>query len=252
MKIYDQLLNTISTKGAAYLVLLDPEKISQEKLGVFVKFCERNGVDGFLFGGSLLLDENFESALEVVKSSTKLPVIIFPGDINQVSPKADAILFLSVISGRNPEHLIGKHVMAAPIIKRKGIEPISTGYMLIESEVTTTAQYMSGSLPIPRTKPEIAAATALAGEYLGLKLLYLEAGSGAQEPVPNEMVKAVSDFCTIPLIVGGGIRNPQTAKEKVLNGANIVVTGNYFEDERNWGLIKEFANAIHVNIPVEV
>jgi phosphoglycerol geranylgeranyltransferase len=252
MKIYEHLLNTISAKGAAYLILLDPEKISDEKLGVFVKFCERSGVDGFLFGGSLMVDGNFRSALEIVKSATKLPVIIFPGDTNQVSSLADAILFLSVISGRNAEHLIGKHVMASPIIKKTGIEPISTGYMLIESGVTTTAQYMSGSLPIPRTKPEIAAATALAGEYLGLKLLYLEAGSGADEPVPNEMIKAVSDFCTVPLIVGGGIRNPQTAREKVENGANIIVTGNFFENEQNWGLIKEFVNAVHINVPVEV
>jgi len=252
MKIYEQLLNTISVKGAAYLILLDPENISKDKLGVFVKFCEQSGVDGFLFGGSLMLNGDFESSLEVVKAATKLPVIIFPGDINQISPKADAILFLSVISGRNPEHLIGKHVMASSVIKKTGIEPISTGYMLIESEVTTTAQYMSGSLPIPRTKPEIAAATALAGEYLGFKFLYLEAGSGAKEPIPNEMVKAVSDYCTVPIIVGGGIKSSQTAREKVLNGANIIVTGNFFEDEQNWGLIKDFANAVHVNISVEV
>ena len=252
MKIYEHLLNIISTKGAAYLILLDPENLSNEKLGIFVKFCERSGVDGFLFGGSLMIDGSFDSALEIVKSSTKLPVIIFPGDTNQVSPMADAILFLSVISGRNAEHLIGKHVLASPVIKKTGIEPISTGYMLIESGVTTTAQYMSGSQPIPRNKPEIAAATALAGEYLGLKLLYLEAGSGADEPVPNEMIKAVSEFCTVPLIVGGGIRNPRTAREKVDNGANIIVTGNFFENEQNWGLVRDFANSIHVNIPVEV
>ncbi|MCU0407171.1 MAG: HisA/HisF-related TIM barrel protein, partial [Ignavibacteriaceae bacterium] len=143
----------------------------------------------------------------------------------------------------------------SPLIKRAKIEPISTGYVLIESGVTTTAVYMSGSLPVPRNKPEIAAATALAGEYLGMKFIYLEAGSGAQESqesVPDEMVKAVSEECSIPIIVGGGIRNPQTARRKVDNGASIIVTGNFFEDENNWDLIKDFASAIHKKLPVEV
>ena len=181
-----------------------------------------------------------------------LPSIIFPGSISQVSSFADAILFLSVVSGRNPEHLIGKHVLAAPSIKKSGIEPISTAYILVESGATTTAVYMSGSLPVPKNKPEIAAATALASEYLGMKLIYLEAGSGAENSVPNEMVKAVSSQCSIPVIVGGGIRNTQTAREKVENGASIIVTGNFFENENNWDLIKDFASAVHYKLPIEV
>jgi putative glycerol-1-phosphate prenyltransferase len=246
MKIYNQLLNTIKEKGAAYLVLLDPDKLSENKLSVFLKHCEKSGVDGFLVGGSLMVNGDFESFIEKVKVNTNLPSIIFPGSITQVSSFADAILFLSVVSGRNPEHLIGKHVLAAPSIKKSGIEPISTAYLLVESGSTTTAIYMSGSLPVPRNKPEIAAATALASEYLGMKLIYLEAGSGADNSVPNEMVKAVSSQCTVPVIVGGGIRNPKTAREKVENGASIIVTGNYFEDEDNWDLIKDFASAVHI------
>jgi putative glycerol-1-phosphate prenyltransferase len=203
-------------------------------------------VDGFLVGGSLMVNGDFDFFIEKVKVNTNLPSIIFPGSITQISPFADAILFLSVVSGRNPEHLIGKHVLAAPSIKKSGIEPISTAYILVESGSTTTAIYMSGSLPIPRNKPEIAAATALASEYLGMKLIYLEAGSGADNSVPNEMVKAVSDQCTIPVVVGGGIRTPQVAREKVENGASIIVTGNYFEDENNWDLIKDFASAVHI------
>jgi len=121
---------------------------------------------------------------------------------------------------------------------------------LVESGTATTAQYMSGSSPIPRTKPEIAAATALASEYIGMKLIYLEAGSGAQQTVPNEMVKAVSLVCSVPIIVGGGIKSPTVAREKVDNGAKIIVTGNFFENENNWGLIKEFADAVHKNIPI--
>ncbi len=252
MKIYNHLLNTIKEKGAAYLVLLDPDKLPENKLGVFLKHCEKSGVDGFLVGGSLMVNGDFESFVEKVKINTNLPSIIFPGSITQISSFADAILFLSVVSGRNPEHLIGKHVLAAPSIKKSGIEPISTAYILVESGSTTTAIYMSGSLPVPRNKPEIAAATALASEYLGMKLIYLEAGSGADNSVPNEMVKAVSSQCTIPVVVGGGIRNPQTAREKVENGASIIVTGNYFEDENNWDLIKDFASSIHIKQSVLV
>ena len=250
MNIYNQLLKTIEKKGAAYLILLDPDKLNSDKLQSFIKRCNDADVDGFLIGGSLMLNGDFDDFIKTVKQSTNLPVIIFPGAINQVSSNADAILFLSVVSGRNPEHLIGKHVLAAPLIRRANLEPISTAYILVESGTQTTAQYMSGSLPIPRNKPEIAAATALASEYIGMKLIYLEAGSGAQQTVPNEMVKAVSSICSVPVIVGGGIKSPKVAREKVDNGAKIIVTGNFFENENNWSLIKEFADAIHKKISI--
>lgn len=252
MTIYENLLKTIETKGAAYLVLLDPDKISDSKLVPFIQHCENSGVDGFLIGGSLMVSGNLDSFIEKVKGSSSLPAIIFPGSINQVSANADAILFLSVISGRNAEHLIGKHVVASSLVKKADIEPISTGYILVESGKTTTAVYMSGSLPVPRNKPEIAAATALAGEYLGMRLIYLEAGSGAEESVPNEMIRAVSTNCTIPIVVGGGIRNPNTVREKVESGAGIIVTGNFFENENNWDLIQDFARAVHYKQPIEV
>lgn len=252
MKIYNYLLNTIQTRGAAYLILLDPDKLTLSKIAPFIRHCEKSGVDGFLIGGSLMMSGDLEAFIENVKVETSLPLIIFPGSINQISSSADAILFLSVISGRNPEHLIGKHVSASPLIKRAQIEPISTGYILVESGITTTAVYMSGSLPVPRNKPEIAAATALAGEYLGMKLIYLEAGSGARDSVPDEMIKAVSEECSVPVIVGGGLRTPQSARKKVENGAGIIVTGNFFEDENNWDMIRDFANAVHYKFPVEV
>ena len=252
MNTYNQLLNISEAKGAAYLVLLDPDNLQEEKMALFVKHCEKSGVDGFLVGGSLLINGDLESFLTSLRQITSLPIIIFPGDVNQVSSQADAILYLSVVSGRNPEHLIGKHVLAAPIIKKCGIEPIATGYLLIESGRTTTAQYMSGSLPIPRNKPGIAAATALAAEYLGMKLIYLEAGSGADNPVPDEMVRAVSGLCTVPVVVGGGIKTPEVARQKVRNGARIIVTGNFFENESNWNMIEEFANAIHIKLPMPV
>ncbi|MFZ0454029.1 MAG: geranylgeranylglyceryl/heptaprenylglyceryl phosphate synthase [Ignavibacteriaceae bacterium] len=252
MKIYNQILTIISEKGGAYLILLDPDKISIDKLSAFISQSEKSGVDGFLIGGSLLLEDNVNEFVEKIKILTSLPVIIFPGSVNQICQKADAILFLSVISGRNAEHLIGKHVIAAPIIKKTKIEPISTGYILVESGSLTTTQYMNGTPPIPRNKPEIAAATALAAEYLGMKFIYLEAGSGAEKSVPNAMIRKVSEYCSIPIIVGGGIRNPKDAREKMESGAKIIVTGNYFEDENNWEMIKLFADAVHYKLSVEV
>lgn len=246
MKVQEKIYKSISEKGAAYLVLIDPDDISGERLISFVQHCENSGVDGFLVGGSLMMSNILDDVLDTISSATSLPTILFPGSVSQVSDKADAILFISLISGRNAEHLIGTHVIAAPIIKRTNLEPISTGYMLIESGKQTTAEYMSGSSPIPRNKPEIATATALAAEYLGMKFVYLEGGSGAEKSVPNEMVKMVSSALSIPVIVGGGIRDSKTAREKVENGASIVITGNFFEDDNNWHLVKEFADAIHV------
>ncbi len=246
MKTYSYLLDVIEKKGAAYLILIDPDKIADERLSSFVSACEKAGADGFLIGGSLLMGGNLESAIDRIKKSSKLPVIIFPGAVHQLYNRADAVLYISLISGRNAEHIIGKHIIAAPIIKRMKLEAISTGYMLIESGTKTTAEYISGSLPIPRNKPEIAVATALAGQYLGMKFIYLEGGSGAQFSVPKEMVFAVSKAVDIPVIVGGGIRTPQEAREKIENGAKIVVTGNFFEEENNWNLLKEFAEAIHL------
>jgi len=250
MNIYNQLVKTIEKKGAAYLILLDPDKMNSDKLEAFINECNDADVDAFLIGGSLMLNGDFDSFIKKVKQLTKLPVIIFPGAVDQISSYADAILYLSVVSGRNPEHLIGKHVLAAPLMRRANLEPISTAYILVESGTSTTAQYMSGSSPIPRNKPEIAAATALASEYLGMRFIYLEAGSGAQQTVPNEMVKAVSSVCSVPIIVGGGIKSPKTAREKIDNGANIIVTGNFFENENNWNLLKEFAEAVHKKFPI--
>jgi len=247
MKTYSYLLDVIEKKGAAYLILIDPDKISGERLTIFISACEKAGVDGFLIGGSLLMDGNLETTITSIKKNCKLPAIIFPGAVHQLYQQADAVLFISLISGRNAEHIIGKHIIAAPIIKRMELEPISTGYMLIESGTKTTAEYISGSLPIPRNKPEIAVATALAGQYLGMKFIYLEGGSGAQLSVPKEMVSAVSKAVDVPVIVGGGIRTPQEAFEKIENGAKVVVTGNFFEDKKNWDLLKEFADAIHKN-----
>ncbi len=252
MKIYNHIKNTLQKKGAAYFILIDPDKLPVEKTESFVKFCKKVGVDGFLIGGSLMINGDLDASIIEIKKHCDLPVIIFPGSVNQVSKYADAILYLSLISGRNAEHLIGKHVHAAPLIKKYNLEAISTGYMLIESGRTTTAEYISESKPIPRNKPEIATATALAGEYLGMKLIYLEGGSGAEYSVPTKMVEEVTKNVSVPVIVGGGIKTPDEAREKVKAGAKIIITGNFFEDETNWELIPDFVSAVHKDQQIEV
>lgn len=248
MKVNEYLNEIIAQKGAAYLILIDPDKLSEEKLHIFLQQCNKAGVDGFLIGGSLMIGGNLDRFIKKIKTDTNLPAILFPGSVSQLSPDADAMLYLSIVSGRNPEHLIGKHVIAAPIIKRYGLETISTGYLLIESGRTTTAAYISNSMPIPFNKPEIAAATALAAQYMGMSMVYLEAGSGADNNVPKEMVKIVTSYIDIPVIVGGGIKDAGTAKELVDAGAKIIVTGNYFESEENWDKLFDFSNAVHSKV----
>ena len=242
---YVRLLEAHRRNHPQLFVLVDPDKSDPAELPGFVADAEEAGVDGFLIGGSLALLPRFEECICAMKVAAKTPVIIFPGGIHQVSGEADAILFLSIISGRNPEQLIGQHVIAAPMVRELGLEPISTGYMIIASDTVTSTEYMSYTKPIPREKAEIAAAHALAAEMLGMKLVYLEGGSGASRSVPPEMIRMVRALVDIPVVVGGGIRNPAAAAEKVAAGASIVVVGNHFEDDGNRGQIRAFADAVH-------
>jgi phosphoglycerol geranylgeranyltransferase len=247
MKVYESLLEMKVSKGAGYWVLLDPDKMAIENIPSFVKKSEEAGVDGILVGGSLLLNCDFQAfVLEIKKYSNNIPVIIFPGNVHQITPEADALLFLSLLSGREAQHLIGNQVMAAPIIYRTGLEAISTAYMFIDSGKLTAAQFMSGTIPLPRDKPEIVIAHALAAEYLGFKFIYLEGGSGAQLSVPTEIIRQVTKLISIPVIVGGGIRTPEEAKEKVSAGASFVVTGNVLEKSSEPDLLYKLARAVHI------
>lgn len=230
-KTLERLLDARPTGGAGFVVLIDPDKLPTAAMPAFVERCHSAGVDAFFVGGSLLHTPDMERYVRHLKGLTALPVIGFPGSVVQVVGGLDAVLFLSLISGRNPEYLIGQHVQAAPLIKRLGVEPIATGYMLVESEALTTAQYMSASLPLPRNKPDVAAATALAGEMLGMNVLFLDAGSGAPSPVPAAMIQAVKSACKIPLIVGGGMRSASMVLRAVEAGADFIVVGNALEDE---------------------
>ncbi len=245
MKTLQRLLDIRNTRGAGYLILIDPDKIDPSALPSFVRDATEAGADGFLVGGSLLMSNEMDKLLQIIKSNTTLPVVIFPGSLFQISPVADAILYLLLISGRNPDHLIGNQVTASPIIKKIGLEAISTGYMLIEGGATTSAEFMSNTKPIPRNKADIAVAHALAAEYIGIKMLYLDAGSGADSPVPGEMIQSIKKYCSLPMIIGGGIRTPDVAREKVKAGASFIVTGTVNERNAHHSLVREFAEAIH-------
>jgi phosphoglycerol geranylgeranyltransferase len=245
MTTLQKLLEIKRTRGAGYLILIDPDKIDTAKLPSFVRDATEAGADGFLVGGSLLLSNEIDRLIQVIKSNTTLPVVIFPGSLFQISHAADAILFLLLISGRNPDHLIGNQVTAAPIVKRIGLEAISTGYMLIEAGKTTSAEFMSNTRPIPHNKPDIAVAHAIAAELIGMRLLYLDAGSGADFPVPDEMIQKIAKYSSLPMIIGGGIRTPEAAREKVKAGASFVVTGTINEQNSHHSLVREFAEAVH-------
>lgn len=224
-------------------ILVDPDKPSDAELLSLASEADRCGVDFIFVGGSLLTNNGLDSCIKLIKSVTDIPVVLFPGNTHQVSARADSFLFLSLISGRNAEMLIGAHVIAAPYLKLSGLEVISTGYMLIESGRFTTVNYMSGSFPIPSDKNDIAMCTAMAGEMLGMKLIFMDAGSGAINPVSDEMIASVKASIGVPLIVGGGIKTPESALAKLKAGADVVVIGNMLES--NPKMLADFVDAAH-------
>jgi putative glycerol-1-phosphate prenyltransferase len=226
MQIFDQFYR----KKKQLAILVDPDKLTPEEIEKTAKNAQVAEADYFFVGGSLLINDSLHQSIQIIKENCSLPVVIFPGNNYQLSSNADAILFLSLISGRNPDMLIGMHVIAAPYIKLSGLESIATGYMLIDSGKPTSVSYMSNSFPIPADKKDIAACTAMAGEMLGLKMIYMDAGSGAENSIPQEMIQFVKDSIDIPLVVGGGIKTPELLREKYQAGADIVVIGTHFEN----------------------
>ena len=246
VSVYEVLMRVKEEKGAGYFVLLDPDRSDDEAIVRIAAECRDAGVDAILVGSSFLLSVRFERMIARIKRTVDLPLIISPGGIGQISRHADALFFYVLISGRNPELLIGQQVKAAPVLKEYGLEAIPTAYMLVESGNFTSAEYISDTRPIPRDKNDIAKAHALAAEYMGMKMVYLEAGSGARLSVPEEMIRAVADYVSLPIIVGGGIRDPEEARRKILAGASFVVTGNVLEKSMTPGLVRRFADAVHI------
>jgi putative glycerol-1-phosphate prenyltransferase len=241
MSIYENILKNKDRKSFA--VLIDPDKYMPLELDRVVSSALESSVDLILVGGSLLTYDHLDETLQAIKGKVDIPVILFPGSMLQLNEKADGVLLLSLISGRNADLLIGKHVIAAPYLKNSSLEILSTGYMLIESGPITTAQYISNTIPIPRLKDDIAICTAMAGEMLGLRLIYMDAGSGAEMPVPPSMISKVKENITLPLIIGGGIRTPEQALASCKAGADVIVVGNAIE--KDYSCLKEIAYAIH-------
>lgn len=237
-----QYIQSLAAAGKKMLaVLIDPGKTSIQHVKSTVLQAKNAGVDFILVGGSLMLNQEMDDTIQAIKQETDLPVLIFPGSTIQISSKADAILFLSLISGRNPDLLIGRHVESAMLIKQIQLEAIPTAYILIDGKQFTSVQYISQTLPLPSDKPDIAIATAVAGEMLGMKMIYMDAGSGALEPVPEKILTSVKKHTAIPIWVGGGIRNPEQAIRAWQSGADIVVVGNAVEE--NLQLIKTIASS---------
>ena len=243
-KIYTQLVDRKSAGLKSFAVLIDPDEVQDmSEYSRLIMSSVENKVDFFFLGGSLVMSNQMNKLIKILRDTSQIPVVLFPGSNMQIDLSADAILFLSLISGRNPELLIGQHVVAAPVLKKSNLEILPTGYMLVDSGQRTTAQYMSNSSPIPHNKPSVAACTAMAGEMLGLRLMYLDAGSGAQKPVSVTMIKKVSQSVEAPLIVGGGIRSAREATEAYAAGADLIVIGNGIET--NPGLLIEVSNVAH-------
>ena len=238
----------------SFAVLIDPDKVSLNNgtgvsviLDEIIELSIQAKVDYLLVGGSLVISNHLDECVQHIKQNCDLPVILFPGTPSQVSKYADALLYLSLISGRNPELLIGQHVVSAPFVRQSGLEIMPTGYIVIDGGAPTTVSYISNAIPVPADKNEIAMCTAMAGEMLGMKLIYMDAGSGAKRPITETMIKSVSDHIEAPLIVGGGIVQPEKAYLNCKAGADVIVIGNAIEKDSS--LIREMAAAIH-SVPV--
>ncbi len=240
--LYKGLMESKARGEKKFAVLIDPDKLRLNSIDDIVKIAKEAKVDYFYIGGSLIVNNMLDEVITEIKAKSNIPTILFPGNSYQLSYKADGILFLSLISGRNADLLIGNHVISAPYLKVSGLEVISTGYMLIDGGIATTVQYISNTTPIPPTKYDIALSTALAGEMLGLKQIFLDAGSGAKHCVSPEMISAVSSAVSIPVIVGGGIKSGKQAADAVNAGADVIVVGNAIES--NPELIFEIAQAL--------
>jgi phosphoglycerol geranylgeranyltransferase len=246
--IYSALLLRKRMRRKSFALLIDPDKVDPASTASLIGRAVNARVDYLFVGGSLVVSDHLDQVVQQIKSLCKIPIILFPGTPSQVSPYADGLLYLSLISGRNPELLIGQHVISAPAVRKSGLEIISTGYMVVDGGAPTTVSYISNALPIPADKNEIALCTAMAGEMLGMKMIYMDAGSGARRPISTEMIERVSASIEIPLLVGGGIQNPEKVYLNAKAGADLIVVGNAIEKDAS--LLAEMTAAIHsVSVP---
>lgn len=241
--IYQSLVQRKQQYKKSFAVLVDPDKVNDGEMKKLIALAVDAKVDYFLVGGSLVISNYLDQCVQFIKRSCNIPVILFPGSPSQVSQYADALLYLSLISGRNADLLIGQHVVSAPVVKQSGLEILPTGYMVVDGGAPTTVSYISNASPLPADKNEIAMCTAMAGEMLGMKLIYMDAGSGAKRAISEEMIRQVSNVIDVPLIIGGGITEPEKAYLNCKAGADVIVVGNAIEKDPT--LIKEMATAVH-------
>jgi putative glycerol-1-phosphate prenyltransferase len=249
MNVYQSLLEKKKNGQKSFAILIDPDKVGVASLTALIDLAIKAKADYFFVGGSLVVSDNLDTCVLTIKQQCSTPIILFPGSPSQISKHADALLYLSLISGRNADLLIGQHVISAPFVKKSGLEIISTGYMVIDGGAPTTVSYISNATPIPADKADIALCTAMAGEMLGKKIIYMDAGSGAKKAISEEMISSVASNIDVPLIVGGGIRDAEKAYLNCKAGADVIVIGNAIEKDPS--LIKEMAAAIH-SVPVKV
>jgi phosphoglycerol geranylgeranyltransferase len=247
--IYHSLSEKKKQGRKSFAVLVDPDKVNIPMLDQLIELSLAAKVDYLLVGGSLVISNHLDQCVQHIKHNSNIPVILFPGSPSQISKYADALLYLSLISGRNPELLIGQHVVSAPFVKQSGLEIMPTGYIVVDGGAPTTVSYISNALPIPADKNEIAMCTAMAGEMLGMKLIYMDSGSGAKRPITESMIHSVAEHIEIPLIIGGGITHPEKAYLNCKAGADVIVVGNAIEKDTS--LIKEMAAAVH-SVPVTI
>lgn len=245
--LYQQFLEKKQSGRKSFAVLIDPDKVDNEKIDQLAALALDAKVDYFFVGGSLIISNHLDARIQQLKSLSDIPVLLFPGSPSQVSKYADGLLYLSLISGRNPELLIGQHVLSASAVKNSGLEIIPTGYMVVDGGAPTTVSYISNAMPIPADKNDIAMCTAMAGEMLGMKLIYMDAGSGAKRPITETMIEKVARNVAIPVIVGGGIIEPEKAYRNCKAGADVIVVGNAIEKDPS--LITEISHAVH-SVPV--
>jgi putative glycerol-1-phosphate prenyltransferase len=243
MNVYHTLTEKKKSGRKSFAVLIDPDKVTSSSLSPLINLANSNKVDYLLVGGSLVVSDHLDECVAQIKRESSIPVILFPGSPSQLTRHADALLYLSLISGRNPELLIGQHVISAPFVKKSGLEIISTGYMVIDGGAPTTVSYISGAAPIPADKAEIALCTAMAGEMLGARVIYMDAGSGAKKAISEEMIAVVAKNIDVPLVVGGGIRDAEKAYLNCKAGADVIVVGNAIEKDPS--LLEEMAAAVH-------
>jgi phosphoglycerol geranylgeranyltransferase len=248
LPVYRSLVERKEKGRKSFAVLIDPDKVTPASIQQTVELALAARVDYFFVGGSLVISDHLDECIRQIKALCDVPVLLFPGSPSQISKAADALLYLSLISGRNADYLIGQHVISAPFVRKSGLEIISTGYMVVDGGAATTVSYISNATPLPADKPDIALCTALAGEMLGMKTIYMDAGSGARKPISEVMIQTVAAHIEIPLIVGGGIRDAEKAYLNCKAGADVIVIGNAIEKEP--ALITEMAAAIHQLNPV--